>query len=63
MEKLTIEQCRDLENKVLEAWRKRAQAQGYKKNSKKSLDLQTEFILGMVATLDVLTNAEETGES
>lgn len=55
--------CREIEDKVLKAWEGRRMAQGYKKTSKKTLDLQYEFLLGMVAALDVLTNAEETGES
>ena len=61
--KLTIEQCREIENKVLNVWHRRAKAQGYNPNSKKSRELQAEFLIGMAAALDVINDAEETGES
>jgi hypothetical protein len=63
MEHLTIEECRAIEVKVLETWHKRAKAQNYKPDSKKAKELQAEFLFGMFAALDVLTDAETTGES
>jgi len=63
MTKLTIEECREIEDKVLEVWHRRAKAQGYKPSSKKARELQAEFLFGMFATLDVLTDAETTGKS
>jgi hypothetical protein len=59
----TIEECRTIEDKVLKVWHARAKAQGYNPKSKKARELQAEFMFGMVAALDVLTDAETTGES
>lgn len=63
LRKLTIEQCREIEDKVLNVWHRRAKAQGYNPNSKKARELQAEFLIGMAAALDVINDAEETGES
>jgi len=60
---LTTEQCRAIEDKVLEVWKARAERQGHNPKHKKTLDLQAEFFFGMVAALDVLTDAEKTGAS
>jgi hypothetical protein len=59
--KLSINQCRSIEDKVLETWKGRAQAQGYR--GVELLRAQAEFLLGMVATLDVINDAEATGQS
>lgn len=63
MKHLTIEECREVEDRVLKVWHARAKAQGYNPKSKKARELQTEFLFSMVAALDVLTDAETTGES
>lgn len=63
MKHLTIEECREIEIKVLEKWFRRAEAQRYKVGHKKTTELQAEFMLGMVAALDILTDADTTGES
>jgi len=54
---LTTEQCREIEDKVLKTWHGRARVQGYNPKTKKARELQAEFMLGMVAALDVLYNA------
>lgn len=60
---LTTAQCRVIEDKVIAAWERRAKVQGYNKTKQKTKDLQAEFLLGMTAALDVLTLAEESGQS
>lgn len=60
---LTILQCRAIEDAVLKRWEGRRKFQGWKKECKQTRKLQTEFLLGMVAVTDLLTNAEETNQS
>lgn len=62
MTKLTIEECRKIEDKVLNVWHRRAKVQGYNPNSKKARELQAEFLIGMAAALDVINDSEATGE-
>lgn len=54
---LTKEQVREVEDLVLKAWEGRAKMQGYKRESKTTIKLQAEFLLGMVAVTDILTDA------
>ena len=53
----------DVENAVLKSWEARRLAQGYKFSYKRTAELQAEFLLGMVATLDYLLDAEKTRAS
>jgi hypothetical protein len=59
--KLSINQCRSIEDKVIETWKSRAESQGYKGVA--LLRAQAEFLLGMAAALDVINDAEATGQS
>lgn len=52
-----------VEDNVRERWDSRAKTQGYKKGSKTYNNLRAEFMLGMVAAMDCILNADETGES
>lgn len=52
-----------VEESVRKRWESRAKAQGYKKGSKTYNNLRAEFMLGMVAAMDCILNADETGES
>lgn len=61
--KLTGEQKRMLEDDVLKTWEGRALNQGLKIGSKREKALKYEFLLGMVATLDVFEEARKTGQS
>lgn len=54
---LTKEQVREIEDLVLKAWENRAKMQGYKRESRTTIKLQAEFLLGMVAVTDILTDA------
>lgn len=60
---LTKEQVREIEDLVLKAWETRANTLDYKRKSKTTLKLQAEFLLGMVAVTDILTDAFKTGDS
>ena len=53
----------NVEDAVLKSWESRRFAQGYKFSYKRTAELQAEFILGMVATLDYLLDAEKTRKS
>jgi hypothetical protein len=57
----TSEEIHEIENYVIKAFERRAQVQGYE--GKKLLDMQGEFVLGMVSALDSLSGAETTGKS
>jgi|WetSurSiteA1Bulk_404760.scaffolds.fasta_scaffold51293_2 hypothetical protein len=52
-----------VEKAVLATWERRRLAQGYEFQSKKTRQLQAEFLSGMVATMDVILEAEKTRES
>jgi hypothetical protein len=56
-----------IEDYVRTRWDSRALAQGFKRGTKKEKrdynNFRTEFMLGMVATMDCILNAEETNES
>lgn len=52
-----------VEEYVRNRWNARAKAQGYKKGSKAYNTSRTEFMLGMVATMDCILKADETNES
>lgn len=54
---LTKEQVNEIEDLTLKAWEARAKMQGYKRESKTTLKLQAEFLMGMVAVTDILTDA------
>jgi hypothetical protein len=60
---ITIDQAREIEDLVLAAWEERAKTLGYNPKHKSTAKLQAEFLLGMVATTDILTNAATTKES
>jgi len=51
------------EEYVRKKWADRARAQGYKDKHITTAKYRVEFMLGMVAAMDYLLNAEETGES
>ena len=53
----------DAEAAVLKAWERRRFAQGWPKNHKTTRKTQSEYLMGMVATMDFILNAEETKES
>lgn len=57
----TPHEIHEIENHVIKEFNLRSQAQGY--NGKKLLEMQTEFVLGMVSTLDALSGAKTTGKS
>jgi len=60
---LTIEQARQIEDLVLDAWEGRAKSLLYNPKHKSTIKLQVEFLMGMVVTMDILTNAAETKQS
>lgn len=57
----TSEEIHEIENYVIKVFNRRVQEQSYK--GEKLLEMQTEFFLGMVSTLDSLSGAETTGKS
>lgn len=60
---ITIDQARKIEDKVLDIWEGRAKTLDYNPDHKITTKLQAEFLLGMVAVTDILTNAATTKES
>jgi hypothetical protein len=59
----THEEKNELFVEVLKVWESRADNLRFPEGSKKRTELQLEFLTGVVATLDYLQDAKETGES
>jgi hypothetical protein len=59
----TVTEKARIEDEVLKTWESRRLAQGYKKEHKRTKELQCEFMLGMVAAMDAISHSHERNET